>query len=670
MPDHGFDRVGVPQSLGWRRLLRAAIAAGVLAPCLGLSATADTGRHPLSVRITSPLGRTGFEGAVRLVAQVQNGEDAQVGPVRFFVDGKPYGEATEGPPYAVEWTDENPFEPRDIGVEVCDAEGACVRDSVHLDPLEIVEESRVSSVLLEAAVQDAGGRYVRGLTAADFAVTEDGSPQELALVRSEDVSATYTLLVDASQSMSRRIDFVQTAATRLLRYLRPEDRVIVAPFTRSYGPITGPTDDRATVASAIASLRAGGGTAVLDALSNVPKLLEHATGRQAIVLITDGYDEHSTSTLESALRAIKAAQATVFVIGIGGSAGISIKGDRALRQIASQSGGRAFFPSRDEELPHVYDAIASDVQQRYLLGYTPTNQTIDGGWRAVAVHTTDPSQVVHVRPGYFAPKPPPVTATIEFTIENTDRRPVDVAADDLQIFEDGVPQTLEAFEEATAPLALVLAVDTSGSMRPVAEAVKDAARRFVEALRPSDPLALLTFSDSAAFTHDLTTNRQWTLAGLDAYRATGGTALNDALFAALDRLTPLQSRRAIVVLTDGRDENGPGTGPGSRHTADDVFARLRGVDAAIYTIGLGPHVDHDMLARLADASGGESFFPETASALSDEYHRVVEHLRRRYVARYTSSNATRDGRWRVVDIRTTNPSFTVKSRTGYFAPEH
>jgi Ca-activated chloride channel family protein len=404
-------------------------------------------------------------------------------------------------------------------------------------------------------------------------------------------------------------------------------------------------------------------------LTELPKLLEAATGRQAVVLITDGYDEDSTTSLEDALRAVKAAQATVFVVGVGGSAGISLKGERALKEIARQSGGRAFFPSRDEELARVYDDIASDVQRRYLLGYTPTNQAIDGGWRAITVHTSNPSYVVRTRPGYYAPKPPPVRATIEFTIENRDRLPVEVAADQLQLFEDGVPQTLEAFEEATTPLALVLAVDTSGSMKPVADAVKDAARRFVDALRPSDQLALLTFGDRAAFVHDLTTNRQWTINGLEQYKATGGTALNDALVDALGHVGAVQGRRAIVVLTDGRDENGPGTGPGSQHVVDDVFAAIPRVDAAIYTIGLGPNVDRDLLTRLADMSGGESFFPSTSEELSDQYRRVINHLRRRYVASYTSTNSARDGGWRSVEIRPTDPALSVRSRTGYFAPD-
>jgi len=624
---------------------------------------------PLAVRITSPLGRTGLTGPVRLVAQVQHRDKARLKPLKFYIDEKLFGEAEMGPPFSLEWVDDNPFEPHEISAEVCDDEGECARDVVDLKPLEVFEKSGVSSVLLEASVQDRAGHYLRGLTRDDFSLAEDGQLQALDLVTSDTVDSTYTLLIDCSQSMSRRMDFVQEAASRLLRFLRPKDRVLVVPFTNTLGTVTGPTDDRRTVISAIASTQAGGGTALLDALTELPQLLQGATGRQAVVLITDGYDENSTHSVEDALRAIKAAQATLFVVGIGGGAGISIKGERALRALAEQSGGRPFFPSREEELPHVHDLIATDIQQRYLLAYTPTNQEIDGEWRTISLSTKDVTDRIRTRPGYFAPEPPPVRATVEFTLSTADRQPMDVSVDDFEVREDGVAQTLDTFQEAVAPIAIVLAVDASGSMKPVADLVKEAAKAFVTALRPVDQLALLMFSDQAVMVHDLTTKREWTLDGLDQYKATGGTALNDAVYNALIRLGPVDGRRAIVVLTDGRDENGPGTAPGSRHAIGEVLARLHEVDATVYTIGLGAHVDRGVLETLADSSGGEAFFPASADVLKEEYQRVVERLRQRYIASYLSTNKKRDGQWRKVEITSQRASIGIKTHGGYFAPE-
>ena len=642
------------------------LAAAALTPGLRYAAA---GPGAMSVRITSPLGRTGLAGPIRIVAQVHHPEKARLQPVKFYVDQKFIGQSDDGPPYGIEWTDENPFEPREIAAEACDEAGTCERDTVRLDPLAIEEETRVSSVLVEASVRDKAGSYIGGLTRADFSLSEDDVTQSLDLVRSDLVDATYTLLIDCSQSMSRRMDFVQEAADRLLRHIRKDDRVIVAPFTKKLGTITGPTTDRGTVTSAIAALRAGGGTAIVDALTELPRLLQSATGRQAVMLITDGYDEHSTQPMEEAIRAVKAAQATLFVISIGGVAGVSLKGERALRELADQSGGRAFFPSREEQLPHIHEMIVSDVQQRYLLAYTPTNQRLDGAWRRIGVKAIDPTYAVHARPGYFAPKPPPVRATLEFGVATADHQPGEIAAEDLDVFEDGVKQTVDTFQEAVAPISMVLALDASGSMKTASDLVKEAAKAFVHALRPGDRLALMVFADQAVMIHDLTTDRQWALEGIDQYKASGGTALNDALVDALGRLKLVDGRRAIVVLTDGRDENGPGTAPGSRHSFVDVLGTLEQVDVMVYGIGLGPKVDRRVLETIASTSGGESFFPETVADLAAEYRRVIAHLRQRYVASYVSSNSARDGSWRNVEIITRDPSMTISSRGGYFAPD-
>jgi len=337
--------------------------------------------------------------------------------------------------------------------------------------------------------------------------------------------------------------------------------------------------------------------------------------------------------------------------------------------VAEQSGGRAFFPSREEQLDFVHGMIAADIQARYLLAYTPTNRRLDGAWRRIHVATTSPKHVVRARPGYFAPKPPPVRATLEFTVANRDRKPVEVTAEDLEVFEDGVRQTLESFQEAISPISIVLAVDASGSMKGAVDAVKDGAKQFVDALRPQDRLALIVFSDESLLVHDLTERREATHEAIDQYQVRGGTALNDALFDALKRLRPVEGRRAIVVLTDGRDENGPGTAPGSRHTRAEVLSELRTIDATIYSIGLGSTVDRAVLEELARESGGEAFFPELVRDLADDYRRVIEHLRRRYVATYLSSNSNRDGAWRAVEITSRDPLLAIRSRGGYRAPD-
>ena len=200
--------------------------------------------EPLTVQITSPLGRTGIPGTIRIVARVRTAEDYAVMLTRFFVDGVVVGEVSDGPPYVVPWNDDNPFDAARIKVEAYDTAGATASDTVTLNPLELVDTAEVASVLLEASVEDLDGRSVLGLTDGHFVLTENDIEQVIDQVLVEAVPATFTILVDRSQSMSRRINMVREAAAGLTSTLRQDDLVAVVPFAKEIGPVTGPTNDR------------------------------------------------------------------------------------------------------------------------------------------------------------------------------------------------------------------------------------------------------------------------------------------------------------------------------------------------------------------------------------------------------------------------------------------
>ncbi len=651
-----------------RRLsLTALLLAIALAAASGSRTEAQAPHQGLSVRITSPLGRTGVPGAVRIVAQVQAAAGA-LGQVRFYVDEKLLGAVSQAP-YAVEWVDDNPFLRREIEVAAEDTLGNEARDKVVLEPFEMNEASEVTAVLLEASVQDSKGRFVKGIDPGAFAVYEDGVPQSLDLVRQEAVGATFALLVDRSTSMSRRMDFVQRTAETLAGYMTPLDRMIIAPFSKTIGAVTGPTNDQATIVESIKAIKQETGTAILDALSQASTVLASAEGRRAIVLITDGYDEHSSASFESALAAVKSAGATLYVVGIGGVAGISIKGERLLRRLAVETGGRFFFPSRDQQLAEVHDVLTDDVQNRYLLTYTPRNQKVDGSWRTIDVSTNNAEHVIRARPGYFAPKPAPIRPALEFTAIDAEGRYLDLTAEDVEIVEDGVVQKLDTFQEASQPVSIVLTLDSSGSMKKKEVELVDSARQFIDALRPQDRLALVLFADRPVFAFDLSANREYAKNALADYRANGGTALYDAVADSLLRLKRADGRRVVVVMTDGRDENNPGTAPGSVRKPDDVAKLIHDTGALVFSIGLGTNVDRGSLQQFADLSGGRAFFPTEITELAGEFRRVVDDLRRRYVVGYTSSSIQRDGTWRNVEIRLkSHPDARIKTPGGYFAP--
>jgi VWFA-related protein len=637
----------------------------ILLSCVGIESQSASA---LSVRITSPLGRMGEPGTVRIVGQVKAPSGRTVTAVRFSVDGVLLGTVTGGPPYAVEWTDDNPFQRREITVEAEDNEGDVGRDRIVLEPFVVTELAEITSVLVEAGVYDRQGRMVRGMTAPEFVLEEDGVRQTPDMVAQETIPTTFALLVDSSQSMWRNMDFVRAAAGKLTSYLRPRDHVLVAPFSRTLRAVTGPTNDRQTIGEAVEAINAQGGTAMRDALIQIASRFDGVEGRRVIVLITDAYDEHSASPLGDAVAAVTAAGITVYTVGIGGVAGISMRGHDELKAIAAGTGGRAFFPARPTELPNVYDILANDAQLRYLITYTPANQTRDGTWRWISLRTYDENLTVKARNGYFAPKPPPVRPVLEFTAMDTQSQYLEIAKEDLVVFEDGVEQKVETFHEATSPVSMVLVLDSSGSMKRATEQVIAAAASFVEALRPEDSLGTLTFADKVDVAHAITTNRVNSLETLAAYKAEGGTALYDALCDAMLMLKGLKGRRAVVVLTDGRDEDNPGTGPGSNRTWEDVLRLMQDQDVTMFPVGLGPRIDADRLTLLATFTGGEAYFPQQVEELRTQFERVTENLRHRYVVGYTSTNSARDGKWRAVDIRTRQAGIRINSRKGYFAP--
>jgi VWFA-related protein len=621
-----------------------------------------------TLRITSPLGRTGLPGTIRIVARLEGGAPALPTEVQFYVDQQLLATDVDGPPFDALWSDDNPFESRELMVKAAFDTGAVLSDTVVLKPMPVAEVTEVTSVLVEASVLDEKGRFIRSLSPTDFELFENDEPQKLDQMTQHREPALFTLLVDSSQSMAMRASALRAAAARLLEPLAKEDQVVVAPFSRHIVSVTGPTTDRQTVLDAIGAIQNRGGTAILDALGEAAAALDASARRTAIVLITDGYDEHSESQVDAAVESLKQSGITLYVVGFGGVAGISLKGEKLLSELAEQTGGRAWFPRDERQLVVAYDTIAGDVQQKYMLTYTPENQRRDGTWRAIEVKMRTPGLHVRARKGYTAPLAPPIRSSTEFTAIGAGQTPVSLTREDLVVLEDGVEQPVDTFHEAVLPVTFMLALDSSGSMKNSAAQAQAAAREFITAMRPEDRVGMILFSNRAQYIHSPTDRRDWSLDAIDKYVADGGTALYDALYDSLAQIGDVKGRRVVVVVTDGRDENAASNGPGSRRTWDEVRNKLALTEATVYAVGVGSRVDRDRLRQLADLSGGNAYFPADITSLAADYYKILDELRRRYVVGYESTNRVRNGKWREVDIRTRKGGVTIRSRGGYYAP--
>lgn len=252
------------------------------------------------------------------------------------------------------------------------------------------------------------------------------------------------------------------------------------------------------------------------------------------------------------------------------------------------------------------------------------------------------------------------------TVVGGDERPVaDLPEEVFSVAEDGVPQTLVRFERLeNLPIHAAVLLDVSASMEPNLAVAREAALQFFrDAIQPRDRAALIPFNDRPTLAVKMTNRLDALGGGLAGLKAERGTALYDSVVFGLFYFNGLKGQRAMLVLSDGKDEN-------SRFTLDQTldFARRAGV--AIYTIGLDiPRRDLEVrkaLKQLAEETGGRSFFVDEATELTPVYAAIQKELRSRYLLAYQSSNTGREQRFRTVEVKVARPGLQAKTIRGYF----
>ena len=245
--------------------------------------------------------------------------------------------------------------------------------------------------------------------------------------------------------------------------------------------------------------------------------------------------------------------------------------------------------------------------------------------------------------------------------------------DAFRILEDGVPQRIDFFSGEDSPVTVGFLVDSSGSMREGRERVIAAATAFAEASNSEDEIFALTFNEqvraalpsSMPFTSDASVFRA-ALAG--AMGAQGRTAMYDAISNGLSYIAKgHHPRRVLVVVGDGGDN-------ASTMTFEHVLREAQASNAAIYTVGIIDPLEREanppLLQRLAQATGGEAFFPRHVNDVDDVLRTIADDIRHSYTLGYVSSNSARDGQFRRLRVVVNDParrSLRVRTRDGYRA---
>ena len=252
------------------------------------------------------------------------------------------------------------------------------------------------------------------------------------------------------------------------------------------------------------------------------------------------------------------------------------------------------------------------------------------------------------------------------SLADAQQRPVSgIAASSIVVSEDGRPQRASV-EAATkvAPIALAMALDTSGSMagKPLTDA-KAAMRTLIESLKPADQGAIITFSTTASVAHGLTDDKSALIASTNAAVASGNTAVFDAVAAAVDVLSgvPSQTRRAIVLLTDGLDTS-------SRLSLAAATERLASQGYPLYVIGLGTNLDRAVLQALADGStGGQAYVAPSSEQLAGIYLGLAQLISAQYVITYRSTvRAVAEGATVTVTVLVVGSGSVLTSATTSF----
>jgi len=253
---------------------------------------------------------------------------------------------------------------------------------------------------------------------------------------------------------------------------------------------------------------------------------------------------------------------------------------------------------------------------------------------------------------------------------------------DFVVSEDGAPQTLSFFAATDVPFDLVLLLDLSGSTSGKRKLIRQTTQHFIEAARPSDRLAIVTFTDTPQVVSPLTSDRAKLIEAAKQIEGTGASYVWDALKFTLDQVLgpkTLDRRRAVVFMTDGADNALLGWGGGSSISFADLLETVRHKDALIIPIYLDTEGDDSFshrlyanarrtLERLADESGGMYYKAKKIDDLNGIYDQVILDLGKVYSLGYKSTRPQRDGTWRTVKVEIANrPDLKTRARPGYYA---
>ncbi len=251
---------------------------------------------------------------------------------------------------------------------------------------------------------------------------------------------------------------------------------------------------------------------------------------------------------------------------------------------------------------------------------------------------------------------------------------------DFTVFEDKVKEGITYFGRYDVPSTSGIVMDTSGSMRNKIDLVGKAAKLFVSRNHPENELFLITFDHKVALEEDYTRDSEDIHDALDNITVSGGTALYDAVYLAIDKAqNGSEPKKVIVIFTDGEDRD-------SYYTHEELLEKIRQSDVQVFMIAiLDPDLSDEggffgvfkskrhkvkkKIEEIAENTGGKVYFPEKIQELEDVFQQIALELRNQYRLAYITHNPLKNGSWRTITVEVRDAKqkkLSVRAKKGYF----
>jgi Ca-activated chloride channel family protein len=279
--------------------------------------------------------------------------------------------------------------------------------SAHVRALKV----DVDLVLVPVTITDPLNRLVTGLEKENFQLFEGNSPQDIRSFSSEDAPVSLGVIFDSSGSMTSKMDRAKDAVVEFFKTANPQDEFFMITFSDEPEQVSDFTSSVDEIQNKLVFAVPRHRTALLDAIyMGVSKMRQAKYAKKALLIISDGGDNHSRYTENEIRSVVKEADVMIYAIGIYdryASAQEERLGPQLLSDITELTGGRAFTIDNPNDLGDVATKIGVELRNQYVLGYRPNKVMHDGKWRKIKVKLMPPKGLpplrVYARTGYYAP---------------------------------------------------------------------------------------------------------------------------------------------------------------------------------------------------------------------------------------------------------------------------